>query len=181
MILGPHPVLQTLSLPFARLSFVETCGPRWQRAKFGSVLRKRLQAVAYGRTNSSSFSASGPCHLHGRQKKRERERHDGCLKVVAGPRPSTADVLRLSSAWPFCLYPASLAQNHCYFTCTLPLGAHGNVHFYALIGRRCRAAYKWAAVISMLHSHIELIGGFKTNWKFQSTEASGKGIFLPVC
>lgn len=30
-------------------------------------------------------------------KKRERERHDGCLKVVAGPRPDTADVLRQSS------------------------------------------------------------------------------------
>lgn len=73
MTSGPHPVLKTLSPPFARLSFVETCGPRWQRAKFGSVLRKRLQALAYGRTNSSSFGASGPCHLHGRQKKRERK------------------------------------------------------------------------------------------------------------
>lgn len=66
-----YPVFRIISLPFARLSFVETCGPRWQRAKFGSVLRNRLQALAYGRTNSSSFGASGLCHLHGLKKKRD--------------------------------------------------------------------------------------------------------------
>lgn len=66
-----YPVFRIISLPFARLSFVETCGPRWQRAKFGSILRNRLQALAYGRTNSSSFGASGLCHLHGLKKKRD--------------------------------------------------------------------------------------------------------------
>lgn len=67
------PNHRIISRPLARLSFVETCGPCWQRAKFGRILRKRLHVLAYGRTNSSSFSASGLCHLHGL-----KNRHDGC-------------------------------------------------------------------------------------------------------
>lgn len=81
------PKLQNHGEPFARLSFVETCGPSWQRAKFGKILRKLLQVLAYGRTNSSSFSASGLCHLHGL-----KQRHDGCVEVCTGLEPASADV-----------------------------------------------------------------------------------------
>lgn len=72
-----YPNYKVINVPFARLSFLETCGPCWQRATFGRILRKRLQALAYGRTNSSSFSASGLCHLHG-LKKRDMIDADRC-------------------------------------------------------------------------------------------------------
>lgn len=82
------PNYKIISAPFAKLPFVETCGPCWQRAKIGRILRNRLQVLAYGSTNSSWFSASGLCHLYGLKKRR----HDGCVDVLTGMRPGTADV-----------------------------------------------------------------------------------------
>ena len=81
------PNYKIVRVPLARLFFVGTCGPCWQSAKFGRILEKQLQELAYGRTNSSSFAASGLCHLHGVKK-----RHDGCLEVLTGLRPVSSDV-----------------------------------------------------------------------------------------
>lgn len=89
-----YPNFKIISVPFARLSFVETCGPCWQRTKFGRILRNRLQALAYGRTNSSSFSASGPCHLHGLKKR------------------DMMDVLKCSLGWGQVLLMCSIRVRH---------------------------------------------------------------------
>ena len=80
------PNYKITPVPLARLSFVETCGPYWQRAKFGRNPRKQLQVLPYGRTNSSSLSASGLCHLHGL-----RNRHDECFKILTGLGQGSVD------------------------------------------------------------------------------------------
>lgn len=112
------------SLPLARLSFVETCGPCWQRAKFGRIPRKRLQVLAYGRTNSSSFSASGLCHLHGLKK-----RHDGCLAAHTGLRPGNVDVRQEYNMTLLC----SKANKTCLLTFSANINRKANVFIQAYI------------------------------------------------